>query len=171
MYWSRSFLGRAECLSEVRKFTVAVLGDRPGTDLVVLAASELAANAILHTASGEPGGQFVVHLATFADRCQIRVDDAGGPKVPRACSEERPDAEAGRGLALIDALSLKWGVLGDERSRAVWAEIPFPFGWPYADDFGSVDGCGGGTDGCGGGLVDGTGGVDHRNCEESGHAE
>jgi anti-sigma regulatory factor (Ser/Thr protein kinase) len=140
-YWSRSFRGMAECLSEVRQFTAAVLGDRPGVDLVVLAVSELAGNAILHTASGEPGGQFVVHLAAFADRWQIRVDDAGGPGCPRIRSTGPCDtnsgavadladvaelAEAGRGLALVAAVSRDWGVLGDGYARAVWAEIPRP---------------------------------------------
>lgn len=162
-YWSRSFPGIAECLSEVRRFTAAVLGDRPGVDLVVLVTSELAGNAILHTASGDPGGQFVVHIAAFADRWQIRVDDAGGPGYPRfggAPSSAAADfggldggldgqdgldghdglnglddiaafdiaglAEAGRGLALVAAISRAWGVLGDEYARAVWAEIPHP---------------------------------------------
>jgi hypothetical protein len=123
----------------VRQFTEAVLGNRPGVDLVVLAASELAGNAVLHTASGEPGGQFVVHLAAFADRWQVRVDDAGGPNFPRLCKDavldpDCPDSElcdldlpeAGRGLALVAAVSRNWGVLGDEYSRAVWAEIPHP---------------------------------------------
>ena len=129
-YWSRSFRGSAECLSEVRRFTAAVLGDRPGVDLVVLAASELAGNAILHTASGDPGGQFVVHIAAFADRWQVRVDDAGGPDHPRVhengCAELCDLAEAGRGLAMVAAVSRAWGVLGDKYSRAVWAEIPHP---------------------------------------------
>jgi anti-sigma regulatory factor (Ser/Thr protein kinase) len=136
-YWSRSFRGIAECLSEVRLFTAAVLGDRPGVDLVVLAASELAGNAILHTASGEPGGQFVVHIAAFADRWQVRVDDAGGMNIPHlpepltADADPDPDdceflPESGRGLALVAAVSRTWGVLGDEYSRAVWAEIPHP---------------------------------------------
>jgi anti-sigma regulatory factor (Ser/Thr protein kinase) len=124
-YWSRSFQGLAESLSEVRRFTAAVLGDRPGVDLVVLAASELAGNAVLHSASGRPGGQFVVHLASFADRWQIRVDDEGGLGEPVLTEpgEEEP-GEAGRGLALIAAVSRSWGVLGDHYARAVWAEIP-----------------------------------------------
>src|SRR6266851_1888179 len=126
-YWSRSFRGLAECLSEVRQFTAAVLGERPGVDLVVLAASELAGNA-------------VVHIAAFADRWQVRVDDAGGPNFPRLCRAGGVDTsmsdaadgplgdlpEAGRGLALGAAVSRDWGVLGDEYSRAVWAEIPYP---------------------------------------------
>jgi hypothetical protein len=126
-YWSRSFQGLAENLSEVRRFTAAVLGDRPGVDLVVLAASELAGNAVLHTASGDPGGQFVVHVAAFADRWQIRVDDQGGRGEPVLdTSDEGDPAESGRGLALVAAVSRKWGVLGDHYARAVWAEIPHP---------------------------------------------
>ncbi|NUR60642.1 MAG: ATP-binding protein [Catenulispora sp.] len=35
-------------------------------------------------------------------------------------------AETGRGLALVAAVSRKWGVLGDCNARAVWAEIPYP---------------------------------------------
>lgn len=126
-YWSRSFQGLAENLSEVRRFTAAVLGDRPGVDLVVLAASELAGNAVLHSASGKPGGQFVVHVAAFADRWQIRVDDEGGLGEPLLTeSDEQDQAEAGRGLALIAAVSRSWGVLGNHYARAVWAEIPHP---------------------------------------------
>lgn len=134
-YWSRSFPGRAECLAEVRQFTQMVLGNAPGSDLVVLAVSELAGNAIVHTASGESGGQFVVHLAAFVDRWQVRVDDEGSPTDPRivvggdseGCEGEMDwGAEAGRGLAMVNAVSRKWGVLGDQYARAVWAEIPYP---------------------------------------------
>jgi hypothetical protein len=34
--------------------------------------------------------------------------------------------EAGRGLALVAAISRGWGVLGDQCSRMVWAEIMCP---------------------------------------------
>lgn len=132
-YWSRSFPGLAECLAEVRHFTQMVLGGAPGADLVVLAISELAGNAVVHTSSGDPGGQFVVHLAAFADRWQVRVDDEGSPTDPRILVADLGEdgvadwnAEAGRGLAMVAAVSEKWGVLGDSRARAVWAEIPYP---------------------------------------------
>jgi len=131
-YWSRSFPGLAEYLAEVRQFTQMVLGDAPGRDLVVLAVSELAGNAIVHTASGEPGGQFVVHIAAFVDRWKVRVDDEGSPSEPHVIVEvmdldEAFQAEAGRGLAMVAAVSQDWGVLGDKYARAVWAEIPYPF--------------------------------------------
>lgn len=130
-YWSRSFPGLAENLTEVRQFTEMVLGDAPGAELVVLAVSELAGNAIVHTASGAPGGQFAVHLAAFADRWQVRVDDEGSPTEPRVVvdgldEDSEWDCESGRGLAMVAAISRKWGVLGDHSARAVWAEIPYP---------------------------------------------
>lgn len=130
-YWSRSFPGLAENLSEVRQFTEMVLGDAPGAELVVMAVSELAGNAIVHTASGAVGGQFVVHLAAFSNRWQVRVDDEGSPTVPRVVvdgiqEDSEWDCESGRGLAMVAAISRKWGVLGDEFARAVWAEIPYP---------------------------------------------
>lgn len=130
-YWSRSFPGLPEHLGDVRRFTQMVLGDAPGTELVVMAVSELAGNAIVHTASGAPDGQFVVHLAAFADRWKVRVDDEGSPSEPRVvvdAIEEDPegDSESGRGLAMVASISRTWGVLGDRRARAVWAEIPYP---------------------------------------------
>lgn len=132
--WSRSFEGIPECVSEVREYTRKLLGDCGGADVVELVASELAGNAIRHSDSGEPGGQFTVHLAAFVDRWQVRVDDEGGLGVPHIC-EPSPiasvedldhfgdEVEAGRGLALVAAVSSAWGVWGDQAARAVWAEI------------------------------------------------
>jgi anti-sigma regulatory factor (Ser/Thr protein kinase) len=130
-YWSRSFPGLAENLAEVRQFTQMVLGDSPGAEVVVLAVSELAGNAIVHTASGAPDGQFVVHLAAFADRWKVRVDDEGSSTEPHVVvdgidEDAEWDCESGRGLAMVAAISQKWGVLGDGCARAVWAEIPYP---------------------------------------------
>ena len=130
-YWSRSFPGLPEHLAEVRRFTQMVLGDTPGAELVVLAVSELAGNAIVHTASGGPGGQFVVHLAAFADNWRVRVDDEGSPTEPHVVvdggdEDSEGDSESGRGLAMVASISRKWGVLGDRYARAVWAEIPYP---------------------------------------------
>lgn len=125
-YWARSFPGRPECVADVRRFMVKSLGDRPGVDVVELVASELTTNAVQHSESGRPGGQFTVHLAAFADRWRIRVDDAGGVGEPLPRMGEPEDDEAGRGLALVEALSSSWGVMGDHYARAVWAEVPIP---------------------------------------------
>lgn len=136
-YWTVSFPGLAKHVSDVRRFTVASLGNAPGVDTVELVASELASNAIRHTYSGQHGGRFVLHLAAFGDRWRVRVDDDGSSIEPRPLAslpiesvndvdQFGEEAEYGRGLALVVAVSSSWGVLGDCYSRAVWADIPRP---------------------------------------------
>lgn len=122
--WSKEFAGRPECLVEARRFTIAVLGECDEAHTVALVADELAGNAIKHTASGAPGGEFVLRLARFGNRCRVRVDDQGGPTTPSVCAAAEED-EAGRGLSIVDTLSAQWGVDGDEHARSVWAEITF----------------------------------------------
>jgi serine/threonine-protein kinase RsbW len=122
--WSRGFTGRPECLAEVRCFILAVLGGCDTAHIVALVADELAGNAIKHTASGGPGGEFVLRLARFGDRCRVWVDDQGGPTTPSVRAAE-DDEEAGRGLTIVAMLSACWGADGDARSRSVWAEISF----------------------------------------------
>ena len=122
--WSKEFAGRPECLVEARRFTCAVLGDCDAAHTVALVADELAGNAIKHTASGEPGGEFVLRLARFANRCLVRVDDQGGPSTPSVRVPADED-EFGRGLTIVAMLSARWGVDGDENARSVWAEITF----------------------------------------------
>jgi len=133
-YWSRDFAGLPEHLTEVREFTRIVAGDREGADLVEMVASELAGNAIQHSESGGPGGKFTLQVADFHDRWHVRVIDEGGPRVPHLCeltsieSAEDLDklgdeVEAGRGLAMVAAVSSAWGVVGDRKAHEVWAEI------------------------------------------------
>lgn len=122
--WSKKFAGRPECLVDVRRFTLAVLGDCDGAYTVALIADELAGNAVKHTASGAPGGEFVLCLARFGNRCRVRVDDQGGPSTPALRAPDEQD-EAGRGLTIVAMLSARWGVDGGEHARSVWAEITF----------------------------------------------
>lgn len=124
-YWAMTFDGLPERLSDVRQFAMKILGDEPGVDDVVLILSELAANAICHSASGAPGGTFTVHLATFTDYSHVRVDDFGGSSVPTLGQPDVED-EGSRGLSVVASLARAWGVAGDERSRAVWADVAFP---------------------------------------------
>lgn len=127
-YWTMTFDGLACRVSAARQFALQVVGDVLGADAVVLVTSELAGNAVQHSRSGQPGGQFTLHVAAYGNRWCVRVDDAGGPTEPLVGRADSSRAEAGRGLALVSALASDWGVLGDHYARAVWAEIPRPGG-------------------------------------------
>lgn len=122
MYWSQVYPGSPEQLAEVQRAAAGILGDRDGADLAVSCLSELWTNALLHTASGMPGGKVTVHVALLGDRCQVRVDDEGGPGEPYL-SRASDDDEGGRGLAFVDAVSCSWRVIGDHYGRAVLAEV------------------------------------------------
>lgn len=136
-YWARNFDGLPELVSEVRCFARQVVGDGAGADLVELVVSELASNAIRHSDSRRPAGTFTLHIGVFVDRWVVRVDDEGGPSEPYICTrpaiekvedldECGDEMETGHGLAVVEAIASKWGVFGDERARAVWAEIQIP---------------------------------------------
>lgn len=138
-YWSKTFDGLPEHLTKVREFTRLVAVGRDGADVVEMVASELAGNAIQHSASGRPGGKFILELADLRDGWQVRVVDEGGPQTPRLCPlasiEDAEDldvlgdeVEAGRGLAMVAEVSSDWGVQGGQNSRAVWAKILIPDG-------------------------------------------
>ena len=77
-----TYPGSMEYVSAVRADLRALLPGCPMADDVILCASELAANAAVHSASGMPGGTFTVRAALHAG-CHVRVEveDKGGPWV------------------------------------------------------------------------------------------
>lgn len=85
-------------------------------DTVALLVSEIATNALVH-GSGE------VRVSVWASPGVVRVevdDDGAGLPVRRQAD---PDAEGGRGLALVEALSTGWGVQPGETGKTVWFEL------------------------------------------------
>jgi anti-sigma regulatory factor (Ser/Thr protein kinase) len=119
---SRAFPGRAEFVREARRFVRDSMRDCPAADDAVLCLSELAANAVAHSDSGKPGGQFTVRVAvTGGDRIRIEVEDQGG----RWDYSPRASEQHGRGLLIVCRLASNWGVIGNgEISRIVWFELP-----------------------------------------------
>lgn len=84
--------------------------------------AELAANAVTH--GRVPGRDFRLGLLTTAAALRIEVTDTRGDRLPAL---GRPgDAESGRGLLLVEALSESWGVTrGPVPRKTVWAEITY----------------------------------------------
>jgi anti-sigma regulatory factor (Ser/Thr protein kinase) len=83
-------------------------------------ASELAANAVLHSASR--GASFTVRCEIDSSCVRIEVEDLGGPWRPR-----RPD-DRPHGLDLVEALvgPDSWGSEpGGDGGRLVWVRLPW----------------------------------------------
>ena len=88
--------------------------------------AELAANAATH--GRLPGRDFRLRLAldTASDLVRVEVTDAASEKrLPPAPPTSCPEGESGRGLLLVDALSLRWGSTPRHPvGKTVWAEVP-----------------------------------------------
>jgi len=83
-------------------------------------AVELGTNAVRHTASGS-GGQFVVEVTWSLQMTRVAVYDDGSPNSPRVTEDLL--CEDGRGLLMVNTLSVRMGVGGNAQGRVVWADI------------------------------------------------
>ena len=100
-------------------------GRLPGRQRRRPIASELAANAAVHSRSAAPGGWFTVRAEVRdGDYVWIEVEDQGGPWACHAHDDDHP-----HGLDLVDALAGdgNWGIDGDaSHGRTVWARLDWP---------------------------------------------
>jgi hypothetical protein len=91
--------------------------------------SELCANAIAHTASGN-GGVFTVEVDCSRNGVAwVAVTDDGSPSAPVVGALDTM-AEGGRGLAMVAACTSRWGYTEARPRRTVWAEASWPVSVP-----------------------------------------
>ncbi len=82
--------------------------------------SELATNAILHARS-----DFTVLVRYDGRHLRVEVGD-GSRAEPRLHLADVSDGPGGRGLVLIEHVSVRWGILPTARGKRVWFEVPGP---------------------------------------------
>jgi two-component sensor histidine kinase len=89
-----------------------------------LVLSELISNAVRH-ATPLPGSLVEVSWRLSDDCIEVAVSDGGGPTVPMV-NKPAANALGGRGLGIVDRLSLGWGVYTpqDRSETTVWAVLP-----------------------------------------------
>jgi anti-sigma regulatory factor (Ser/Thr protein kinase) len=129
-YWYtgtwRIFPGTPDQVAKVRRYVRSEFIGHPALDDAMLAASELAANAITHTASGQQDGMFAVHLTLASPyHIAVLVTDQGGPTKPEA-SRAGTDQESGRGLEVVASITTMLVTYCDTATRSVLAVIPDP---------------------------------------------
>jgi len=112
------FPGRPDQVPRVRQVVGQHARNTPVAEDVVLIASELASNAVLHSPSRDK--EFTVACEVSAQYVWIAVEDLGGAWVPPA-----PDG-CRHGLAIVAALATRWGVEATPEGRVVWARVEFP---------------------------------------------
>jgi serine/threonine-protein kinase RsbW len=119
------FPGEAAAVGQARDFVRAILGAQwPGIDEVVVMVSEIASNAVRHTASGD-NGWFDLTVTASGHTARVEIADRGSSSEPRIPEDggESGVLTGSRGLRIVDALADRWGSRGDELGRVVWFEV------------------------------------------------
>jgi anti-sigma regulatory factor (Ser/Thr protein kinase) len=122
----RVFAGQPGQVGQARRFVrrvlaAGLLADSGLTADAVLLTSELAANAVQHTASGQ-GGTFAVTVCPCPPAVRICITDGGAPAGP-SVTAPGPLSASGRGLAIVAALASRWGHHAGPGGRTVWFEL------------------------------------------------
>jgi anti-sigma regulatory factor (Ser/Thr protein kinase) len=120
------------CDARHRTATLLASADPPyDDDLIdsaVLIVSEMVTNALKEAGpvsglAGRPGQDQISLLITLRPRgVRIEVHDSAGGHLPLP-GKHCPDAETGRGLMVIAALSQRWGWGPGPRGKVVWCEL------------------------------------------------
>ena len=113
-----TYPGRADQVRHVRRAIAGHLAGCPAADDAVLIASELAANAIVHSRSRS--GHFTVRAELHPDHVRIEAEDLGGPW------RRRPPGDRPHGLDVVEALTGPdgWGTeTTPGGGRIVWARL------------------------------------------------
>lgn len=120
---SRTFPAAADQARPARQFLAAILNDSPLTGDALACLSELAANAIIHSNSRNPGGTFTVCVTLAPGWLRVEVEDQGGPWAP----DHDDGGQNGRGLLIVSQLATTWDISGHgATSRTVWFEMTRP---------------------------------------------
>jgi anti-sigma regulatory factor (Ser/Thr protein kinase) len=81
-----------------------------------LVATELVNNAVV------PGeGRITLRAELREDAVRVEVIDEGSGNAPQIRAEAEGDGSGGRGLRIVDALSVRWGTF--EGTTHVWADV------------------------------------------------
>ena len=110
----RTFAGVPESVSQARAWAASFLPGSPAAGDVALLTSELVTNAITHQAGGS------IMVAVSCCLGELRVDVYDTARAWPALVSAPAEAEAGRGLLLVAALSTSWGVSRTPTGKAVY---------------------------------------------------
>jgi anti-sigma regulatory factor (Ser/Thr protein kinase) len=120
----RTYPGDPAQVGQVRRDLAQALGAFSLADELTLIASELCANAVVHSRSGQAGGRFTVHAQVCPDDfAWIEVQDEGGAWHDCKHTDDRP-----HGLDIVQALAGagSWGIDANGSRRVVWVRLDWP---------------------------------------------
>ncbi|MGW7197371.1 ATP-binding protein [Streptomyces chryseus] len=129
--WELPFLAEAEEVPGLRRVMALHLrlwGLPELTDVAQLCVTEMATNVLAHVGRGTPA-TLAVSMAGTRLRIEIRDPDTRALPTLLAAMEGE---ESGRGMAIINAITDRWGVILCADSKVTWCEVPTPLSTPTA---------------------------------------
>jgi serine/threonine-protein kinase RsbW len=107
---TRTFPGVPEQVRAAREFVAGLLDGMACRADAVMVTSELVTNALVHTASGRPGGLVTVEVSWPPPGVVLAVTDQGAAGTPVICAAGGEPAESGHGLYMVACLAecLDW---------------------------------------------------------------
>jgi anti-sigma regulatory factor (Ser/Thr protein kinase) len=116
---SATFPRRIRSAPIARRFVTEVIGQRPAADDVVLLASELVTNALVHA---HDATTVTVTVAMTAAFIRVDVSDDGRTGIPQ-WHDADSRAEDGRGFQIVNALAERWGFTREQDRTCCWFEV------------------------------------------------
>ncbi|MFI7010067.1 ATP-binding protein [Streptomyces sp. NPDC050145] len=116
VWWEVELAARGETVRAVRR----EVGARYGRE-AELCVAELLNNVVRHVGEGV-AARVRVRAGGAARRVRVEVIDPAVGALP-VLVVARGDDESGRGLALVDAVALAWGIEVRGEGKAVWFEV------------------------------------------------
>jgi anti-sigma regulatory factor (Ser/Thr protein kinase) len=114
----QDFVRSQRSIAESRRFAQNIVADLPVDlrDAVALMVSELATNALVHTAQG-----FEMTIDRTKDQLQVSVADRSHQVA--SVQSPSPSEPHGRGLRIVKALSDTWGTTDAADGKTVWFQV------------------------------------------------
>ncbi|GAB3275197.1 hypothetical protein GCM10027589_00150 [Actinocorallia lasiicapitis] len=130
--WRMTFPGQRDQVARARHLVELLFAGTGREEDAGLIVTELAANAVCYTRSGQPKGWFGVDVS-LGELAYLAVTDlggagwlVGGPKPPRPAAEpDEFDVElGGRGLLIVSELATAIGIHGSpDLGHTIWTDL------------------------------------------------
>ncbi|WP_026178102.1 ATP-binding protein [Streptomyces hokutonensis] len=120
--WDLAFTADPEEVAALRRVVrlhLGMWGLHDVTDGAQLCVSELVSNVITHVGAGTPA---TLAVSMNGTRLRIEVHDPDTRALPTLV-EATSDSEGGRGMALVDGVADRWGVLLHPDRKVTWCEL------------------------------------------------
>ncbi|MFC6080520.1 ATP-binding protein [Sphaerisporangium aureirubrum] len=122
--------GDPDAVARARRLVSSAVGvAHPLHDDCVLLTSEIATNAVVHSASAN-GGAFTLSVSYSSEWVRVAVQDAGSAEPPFGWRPTSPLDTGGRGLQLLEALAHRWGFIRESGKNNVWFEMHIDLATP-----------------------------------------